>query len=202
MTQCKFYYDFGSPNSYLSHLIIPKIEKRNKISFDYIPILLGGIFKLTGNVSPFESLRGVKNKAEYLETETNRFLKKHRLTNYTFNPDFPLNTLNLMRGAVFAKSKPYYKEYVDAIFKSMWAIPKKVDEEEIFKTVLTEARLPMDDILQGVRDKNIKDVLIENTNAAVSNGVFGSPTFFVDNEMFFGKDRLWEVETEIKKRAT
>ena len=202
MTHCQFFYDFGSPNAYLSHLIIPEIEKRNGIVFDYIPILLGGIFKLTGNTSPVESVKGIKNKAEYLELETNRFLEKHKITSYTFNPDFPLNTLLLMRGAVFAKSKPYYKEYVAAVYESIWAMPRKVDEEEVFKAVLNEAKLPKEDILKGLRDPRVKEILIENTQEAVCKGVFGSPTFFVETEMFFGKDKLEEVEKEIKKRAT
>ena len=198
----EFYFDFGSPNSYLSHLIIPKIEQRQKVNFDYVPILLGGVFKLTGNKSPVESLIGIKNKGEYTEIETNRFLKKNKINNYKFNPDFPINTLALMRGATFAKGMPYYHRYVDCIYQNMWAKPKKLDELSIFETVLKEYNLPSAEILHGIQNKETKEALTNKTSEAVEKGVFGSPTFFVENEIFFGKDRLEEVEGEIKKRAT
>ena len=198
----EFYFDFGSPNSYLSHLIIPKIEQRQKVNFDYVPILLGGIFKLTGNKSPVESLIGIKNKGEYKEIETNRFLKKHKINNYKFNPDFPINTLALMRGATFAKGKSYYHCYINCIYQNMWSKPKKLDELSVFETVLKEYNLPSTEILHGIQNKETKETLINKTSEAVEKGVFGSPTFFVENEIFFGKDRLEEVEGEIKKRAT
>ena len=198
----EFYFDFGSPNAYLSHLLINKIEHRNKVKFDYVPILLGGIFKLTGNVSPAESLQGIRNKKEYEEIETNRFLKKNKIKNYKFNPDFPINTLALMRGATFAKEKPYYHSYIKCIYQSMWEKPKKLDEMFVFETVLKEYNLPSEEIIQGIQNKETKEMLIDKTSEAVEKGVFGSPTFFVENEIFFGKDRLEEVESEIEKRAT
>ena len=198
----EFYFDFGSPNSYLSHLVIPKIEQRKKVKFDYIPILLGGVFKLTGNKSPAESLIGIKNKGEYAEIETNRFLKKNEINNYKFNPDFPINTLALMRGATFAKEKPYYHSYIKCIYQSMWEKPKKLDELSVFETVLKEYNLPSEEIIYGAQKKETKQMLIDKTSEAVEKGVFGSPTFFVENEIFFGKDRLEEVEREIEKRAT
>ena len=136
MIQCKFYFDFGSPNSYLSHLVIPEIEYRNKISFDYIPILLGGIFKLTGNVSPVESLKGIKNKAEYLDRETNRFLEKYKITSYKLNPHFPLNTLNLMRGAIAAQKLNVFEDYSKAIFTGIWVKDLNLGDLEVLKDYL------------------------------------------------------------------
>ncbi len=198
----EFYFDFGSPNSYLSHLVIPKIEQRNKVKFDYVPILLGGIFKLTGNVSPAESLKGIRNKREYAEIETNRFLKKNKIENYKFNPNFPINTLSLMRGAIYAMQKSYYNSYINCIFEHMWAKPKKLDELNEFEAVLKDHKLPFHEILEGIRDQKIKESLLNKTSLAVERGVFGSPTFFVENEIYFGKDRLEEVESVIKKRAT
>lgn len=200
--KAKFFFDFGSPNSYLSHLVIPDIGKRNNVTFEYIPILLGGIFKLTGNTSPIESLKGIKNKPQYNEIETQRFLKKYSITEYNVNPYFPVNTLTLMRGAVFAQTTAYYKRYVNCIFKNMWARPKKLDDLTKLKECLYEEGLPVDEIIAGTQCQSVKDELIFNTTNAVEKGVFGSPTFFVDNEIFFGKDKLDDVELEIKKRAT
>src|SRR5712664_4780676 len=104
MGRVEFHFDLGSPNAYLSHLVIPEIEKRTGVSFEYVPILLGGVFKLTNNRSPAESLRGIKNKAEYEKLEMHRFIDRHRLTRFQSNPFFPVNTLTLMRGAIAARS--------------------------------------------------------------------------------------------------
>src|ERR687891_372462 len=100
MITVEFHFDFGSPNAYLSHLIIPEIEKRTGAKFEYVPILLGGVFKLTNNRSPAESNAGVRNKPEYQKLETERFIKQHGITRYRPNPFFPVNTLMIMRGAV------------------------------------------------------------------------------------------------------
>ena len=100
----EFHFDFGSPNAYLSHLVLPAIEQRTGAKFQYVPVLLGGIFKATNNRSPMESLAGIKNKPEYERLETERFLRRHRITTYKFNPFFPINTLTLMRGAIAAQS--------------------------------------------------------------------------------------------------
>src|SRR5215471_1395072 len=103
MPKVDFLFDFGSPNAYLSHLVIPEIEKRQGVKFDYVPVLLGGVFKLTGNRSPAETNAGIKNKPQYQQLETERFIRQHRITRYKFNPFFPVNTLALMRGAFAAR---------------------------------------------------------------------------------------------------
>jgi 2-hydroxychromene-2-carboxylate isomerase len=196
--KAEFLFDFGSPNAYLSHLVIPAIEARTGVRFDYVPVLLGGVFKATGNVSPAVSLQGIRNKPEYAQLETERFLKRHAITRYARNPFFPVNTLTIMRGAVFAQSKPYFAKYVDEVYRHMWAEPKKMDELDVIRAALDESGLPVDEILAGTQDAAVKQRLIANTESAVARGVFGSPSFFVGTELFFGKDRLREVEEEIE----
>lgn len=193
----EFSFDFGSPNAYLAHLVIPAIEKRTSEKFVYVPVLLGGIFKATNNVSPAVSLRGISNKGEYQALETRRFLAKHDITSFRPNPHFPVNTLQLMRGAIVARNEGCFERYVAEVFRHMWSEPKKMDDPEVIRSALTESGLPADAILEGIQDPDVKRQLIANTEDAVRRGVFGSPSFFVGEELFFGKDRLAEVEAEI-----
>jgi 2-hydroxychromene-2-carboxylate isomerase len=194
----EFHFDFGSPNAYLSHLVIPAIEARTGVKFTYVPILLGGVFKATNNVSPAVSLKGIKNKPEYYTLETKRFLKKHAITAYKMNPHFPVNTLQLMRGAVFAQTQDYFTQYVEAVYQHMWAEPKKMDEADVISAALIASGLPAEAIMAGMQQPEIKQQLIKNTEDSVVRGVFGSPSFFVGDELFFGKDKLVEVEEEIQ----
>ncbi len=196
----EFHFDFGSPNAYLSHLVIPAIEARTGVKFSYVPILLGGVFKATHNVSPAVSLKGIQNKPEYYTLETKRFLKKHAITAYKMNPHFPVNTLQLMRGAVFAQTQDYFTQYVEAVYQHMWAEPKKMDEADVISAALIASGLPAEAILAGMQQPEIKQQLIKNTEDSVTRGVFGSPSFFVGDELFFGKDKLVEVEEEIQAR--
>jgi len=193
----EFHFDFGSPNAYLSHLVIPAIEERTGVKFEYVPILLGGVFKATNNASPAVTLQGIKNKPEYQALETQRFLAAHNITRYERNPHFPVNTLQLMRGAVFARQADYFERYVDEMYRHMWAEPKKMDEASVFEAALIESGLPAEEILAGTQDPAIKQQLIANTEASVARGVFGSPSFFVGDELYFGKDRLRDVEEAI-----
>jgi 2-hydroxychromene-2-carboxylate isomerase len=194
----EFHFDFGSPNAYLAHLVIPAIERRTGVPFDYVPVLLGGVFKATGNVSPAVSLRGIKNKGEYAEIETRRFLAKHGITRYARNPFFPVNTLQIMRGAVAARRLGCFPRYVDEVYRHMWAEPKKMDDPEVIHAALRESGLPADELIALASDPSVKQELIDNTERSVARGTFGSPTFFVGDEIFFGKDRLREVEEEIR----
>ena len=195
--KAEFLFDFGSPNAYLSHLVIPKIEQRTGVKFEYIPVLLGGVFKATNNVSPAISLKGIKNKGEYQGIETQRFLKKHDISNYQRNPYFPVNTLQVMRGAIFAKQANIFQQYINEIYRHMWENPKKMDDPQTFRDALIESKLPADDIMNGINSAEVKGELIQNTNEAVERGVFGSPSFFVDDDLYFGKDKLVEVEEAI-----
>ena len=196
----EFHFDFGSPNAYLSHLVIPAIEARIGVAFKYVPVLLGGVFKATNNVSPMVSLKGIKNKPEYQQVETERFLRRHGITEYRANPHFPVNTLQIMRGAVCADRAGFLAAYVDAVYRHMWAAPKKMDDPEVIAAALTESQLPAERIMAGMQDPEVKAGLIDNTNSAVARGVFGSPSFFVGDELFFGKDKLGEVEEEIERQ--
>ena len=193
----EFLFDFGSPNAYLSHLVIPEIEKRQQVTFEYVPILLGGVFKLTNNRSPAEAYTGIKNKPEYQKLETERFLRRHGITRYQFNPHFPVNTLAIMRGAIAARNLGIFERYVDEVFAHMWAQPKKLDDPAVLKAALIESSLPADRLFEAAQSQPVKDALMANTQRAVERGTFGSPTFFVGDEIYFGKDRLRDVEEAI-----
>ncbi|MBI3800929.1 MAG: 2-hydroxychromene-2-carboxylate isomerase [Deltaproteobacteria bacterium] len=194
MIKVEFHFDFGSPNAYLSHLVLPEIEQRTGVKFEYVPVLLGGVFKLTNNRSPAESLAGIKNKPEYERLEMNRFLRRHGITRFQRNPFFPVNTLMLMRGAIAAQSLRVFERYVDEMYRHMWADPKKMDDPQVLRAVLDESGLDSARFFELVQTAEIKDQLLQNTQRSVERGAFGSPTFFVGDEIFFGKDRLGDVE--------
>ncbi len=194
MSNVEFHFDFGSPNAYLSHLVIPDIERRTGAKFDYVPVLLGGVFKLTNNRSPAESLAGIRNKAEYQQLETERFVRRHGITRFAPNPFFPVNTLVLMRGAIAAQRIGVFERYVDEMYRHMWAEPKKLDDPGVLRAALVESGLDGDRIFALVQTQEVKDELLANTQRSVERGTFGSPTFFVGEEIYFGKDRLRDVE--------
>jgi 2-hydroxychromene-2-carboxylate isomerase len=187
-------FDVGSPNAFLSHEAIPAIEQRTGVKFEYVPILLGGIFKATSNRSPAETLAGIKNKPEFLAIETQRFIKRFQVRPYVWNPFFPVNTLNLMRAAVAAQFEGVFERYVEAAFHHMWREPKKMDDPAVAAKALNESGLDGAKLLARAQEGDVKARLIENTQSAVERGAFGSPTFFVGKEMFFGKEQLRDVE--------
>jgi len=196
----EFMFDFGSPNAYLSHEAIPAIEKRASVKFEYVPILLGGIFKSTNNKSPAETLAGVKNKPEFMKLETERFIKRFNVQPYVWNPFFPVNTLNLMRAAVAAQLEGVFEKYVEAAFHHMWREPKKMDDPEVAAKALTSSGLDGAKLMTRAQEGEVKAKLIANTQSAVERGAFGSPTFFVGKEMFFGKEQLREVEEMVTRK--
>ena len=200
----EFLFDFGSPNAYLAHRAIPAIESRTGVKFDYVPILLGGIFKLTGNKSPAESLAGIKNKPDFMRLEMRRFIARHKIVEFNQNPFFPVITTMLMRGAIAAQIDGTFDAYFNAAYRHMWEEPKKMDEPAILHAALKSSGIDADRIMARIQDQDVKNKLIENTERAVARGAFGSPTFFVDREMFYGKDQLRDVEDEIvaRKKAT
>ncbi len=197
----EFLFDFGSPNVYLSHRVIPEIEARTGARFLYVPVLLGGVFKLTGNVSPAVSLQGIKNKPEYQALEMRRFIRRHGIDDFSMNPHFPVNTLQIMRGAIVAERLGVAARYVDQVLRHMWSEPRKMDDIEVIRAALRESGLDAESILEGIQDPEVKQQLVANTEAAVSRGVFGAPSFFVGDELFFGKDRLESVEQEIRRQS-
>ena len=197
MTTVQFHFDFGSPNAYLSHRAIPAIEARTGAKFDYVPVLLGGVFKMTGNQSPATAFGHIKNKPDYDRLETQRFVRRHGLTAFRMNPHFPVNTLQLMRGAVAADVAGVFAPYVEAVFADMWENGQKMDDPEVVRARLDAAGLPTGELLRLSQTDEVKGALLRNTEGSVARGTFGSPTFFVGDEIFFGKDRLREVEEEI-----
>ena len=201
MAKVEFHFDFGSPNAYLAHLVIPDAERRTRTKFDYVPVLLGGVFKLTGNRSPAESLAGIKNKPDYERLETERFLKRHGITSYRRNPFFPVNTLTLMRGAIAAQLLGVFERYVDQMYRHMWSEPKKLDDTAVWQRALQDSGFDAAQFGKLVQEPEVKKLLLENTQRSVERGTFGSPTFFVDDEIFFGKDRLRDVEEMILSRG-
>jgi len=196
----EFHFDFGSPNAYLSHRVLPEIEKRAGVQIRYVPILLGGVFKATGNVSPAISLQGIKNKPAYQALETRRFLERHGIEDFRPNPDFPVNTLQVMRGAIAARREGCFERYVDEVYRHMWSDPKKMDDPEVVRSALEESGLPVEAIIRGSQDPEVKAELIANTEDSVARGVFGSPSFFVGDELYFGKDSLRDFESEIARQ--
>jgi 2-hydroxychromene-2-carboxylate isomerase len=199
MVTVEFHFDFGSPNAYLSHLVIPQIEARTGVKFEYVPVLLGGVFKLTNNRSPAEQFAGIKNKLDYERLETERFIERHGITRYARNPHFPVNTLVLMRGAVAAQTLGVFERYVDEVYRHMWAEPKKMDDGAVLRAALVESGFAAEALLKLAESPEVKAGLLKNTQRSVDRGAFGSPTFFVGDEMFFGKDRLRDVEEEIAR---
>jgi len=196
----EFHFDFGSPNAYLSHLVIPEIERRQGVRFEYVPVLLGGVFKMTGNRSPGESLAGIKNKPQYQQLETQRFLRQHGITRFKHNPFFPVNTLMIMRGSVAAQKLGLFERYVDEVYKHMWSEPRKLDDPAVLRAALIESALPADELFELAQTPEVKNGLLASTQRSVERGTFGSPTFFVGDEIFFGKDKLRDVEEEIAAR--
>jgi 2-hydroxychromene-2-carboxylate isomerase len=190
----EFLFDFGSPNAYLAHKVIPEIAARTRATFDYTPVLLGGIFKATGNRSPMEAFAGIPAKLAYEAQEVGRFVARHGLTRYRQNPHFPVNTLAIMRGAEAARDLGVFAPYVEAVFAAMWEDGRKMDDPAVIAETLAAAGLPAERLIALTQDQAVKDRLMAATTRAVERGVFGSPSFFVGNDLYFGKDRLRDVE--------
>ena len=194
-----FYFDFASPNAYLSHQVVPGIEERTGTKFNYIPVLLGGIFKATNNKPPMEAFFGILNKNEYQSVEMKRFQERHGIDKFKMNPHFPVMSLQIIRGAVGAQQDGYLDKYIDEVLKHMWEEPKKMDDPEVIKEAFTESGFDADRLMNQMQDPDIKAQLIENTENAVKRGTFGIPTFFVEDDIYFGKDTLWQVEEALAK---
>ena len=194
MAVIDFIFDFGSPNGYLSWKVLPQIAAKHGAQINLVPCLLGGIFKAANNRSPMEAFGEVKGKLAYEGLETQRFVQKHGLTAYRANPHFPVNTLLIMRGLIAARRMGVGDRYLETVLSAMWEKGLKMDDPEVVKATLDEAGLDGAGLLAATQDPEVKAELVANTEAAVARGVFGIPTFFVGKEMFFGKDRLAQVE--------
>ena len=190
----EFLYDFGSPNAYLVHRAIPQVEARGAVEFSYIPVLLGGIFKAIGNQSPMMAYGHITAKRDYDRLEMQRFIARYTTTKFVMNPHFPVNTLLIMRGAVAAERLGVAAAYIEAMFAGMWEQGLTLDLPDVWHRALVAAGLPADALAEGAGDDLIKQQLVSNTANAVERGAFGSPTFFLGEAMWFGKERLRDVE--------
>ena len=196
MKTVEFQFDFGSPNAYLAHRVIPQIEARTGATFIYSPVLLGGLFKLTNNQSPMMAFSGIPNKMAYENLEMRRFIARHAIP-FQMNPHFPVNTLLMMRMATAAAMDGGLKELADATFRLMWETPKKMDDPEIVATELTAAGIDAARLIQRAQDSDVKQRLMAVTEEGAKRGAFGSPTFFIGDDIYFGKNTLREIEDHL-----
>lgn len=196
-TTVEFLFDFGSPNAYLCHKVIPQMAAKTGARFEYVPILLGGLFKLANNRSPVEAYAHIPHKLAYERLEMQRFIHKHGLTAFQRNPHFPVNTLHIMRGAVAAQKLHCFDRYVDTVYASMWERGCNMADPQVIAAELDAAGLDSQAILATSQEPDVKERLLTNTQQAHARGAFGSPTFFIGQEMYFGKDRLHDMEEAI-----
>jgi 2-hydroxychromene-2-carboxylate isomerase len=187
-------FDFGSPNAYLVLKTLPPLLDRTGADLIVTPCLLGGIFKATGNKPPMLQYADAPAKLAYEQLEMRRFIQRHGLTKFRMNPHFPVNTLTIMRGAIVAADEGVLDDYIDAVNRAMWEEGLKMDDPDVIAAFLSANGFDGPALLARTQEPDIKARLVANTEAAVQRGVFGIPTFFVGEDMFFGKDRLSQVE--------
>ena len=197
----EFIFDFGSPNVYLAYRALPPILARTGARLQINPCLLGGIFKATGNQPPTAAFANVKGKLAYERLEITRFIKKHRLRDLRFNPHFPVNSLLIMRGLIVAQMTDVAAPYIEAVLAATWENGLKMDDPAVVVDTLGKAGLDGEALLKRTQEPDVKQKLLANTQEAVERGVFGAPTFFVGQEIFFGKERLAQVEEELLRKA-
>ena len=190
----EFIFDFGSPNAYLAMKALPDLLDRTGAELVITPCLLGGIFKATGNKAPMIQYADAPAKLAYEQLEMRRFIERHGLTRFRLNPHFPVNTLTIMRGAIVAEDEGHLDEYVEAVNRAMWEEGLKMDDAAVAAAFLSESGFDGPALIARTQEEAIKARLAANTESAVARGVFGIPTFFVGDEMFFGKDRLAQVQ--------
>lgn len=188
----KFLFDFGGPNSYLAHKVLPEICARTGADAVYVPILLGGLFKITNNQAPLIRYAETPAKRNYEMLEFDRFVKANQLP-FKMNPHFPINSLNLMRGAVAAQHLDCFMPYVEAVMGAMWEDGANTGDLAELRQVLDKAGLDSAALLAKADNPEVKAELVANTEQAAARGAFGVPTFFVGEEMFWGKERLGQV---------
>jgi 2-hydroxychromene-2-carboxylate isomerase len=196
----EFIFDFGSPNAYLAYRALSPILARTGARLVIQPCLLGGVFKATGNQAPSIAFAGIKGKLEYEMLELRRFVARHRLDKFRMNPHFPVNTLMLMRGLVAAREAGVEAAYLEMGLEGMWEDGLKLDDREVLARRIDSAGLDSASLFALAQTDRVKLKLADNTAAAVARGVFGIPTFFVGDDMFFGKDRLGQVEEALGAR--
>lgn len=194
----EFLFDFGGPNAYLAHKVLPDLCARTGAEAVYVPILLGGLFKLTNNQAPLIRYAETPAKRSYEMLEFDRFIKAHNLP-FRMNKNFPMNTLTLMRGAVAAQHLGCFMPYVDAVMAAMWEDGIDMTDVDLLRDVLDSAGLNAPLLLEKAGEATIKEELVANTDNAAQRGAFGVPTFFVSDEIYWGKERLGQLEEALTK---
>jgi 2-hydroxychromene-2-carboxylate isomerase len=187
MKTVEFYFDFGSPASYLAWTQLPAIAAQYDAQLVYRPVLLGGIHKATNNASP----AAIPAKGAWMQIDLARFARRYGVQ-FQHNPYFPINTLMLMRGATGTQmqDEALFLRYVDTVYRAMWEQPRNMADPATIGEVLAAGGLDASVLLQLTQNANVKEKLKQDTEAAVARGLFGAPTMFVGDEMFFGQDRL------------
>ncbi len=191
-----FVYDFCSPNAFLAYKVLPDLAARHKATINFVPVLLSVVFKATNNQSPFQAFSENRQKTAYLTHDLHRFARR-RGVSFHMSPHFPINTKFAMRGALFASGKPWESKYINAVFDAIWVHGQKVDELSVLSDILQENELPVRKIREAIGSADTKQKLKEQTKAAVRRGVFGVPSLFLGNEMFFGKNSMANLELEL-----
>jgi 2-hydroxychromene-2-carboxylate isomerase len=200
-TTAQFLFDFGSPNAYLVHRAIPEVEARGHVRFDYVPVLLGGLFKMANNRSPMEAFGDIPNKLAYERKEMQRFIERHGLTRFRMNPHFPVNTLKIMRGACAARRMNQLPAYVEAMFTAMWEEGRDMADDAEIAAVAQAAGLDVERLQSLMQDAEVKAELLTLTQQAHDRGAFGSPSFFIGDELWFGKERLRDLEDHAQRQG-
>ncbi|QSL89465.1 2-hydroxychromene-2-carboxylate isomerase [Pseudomonas atacamensis] len=192
----EFYFDLGSPTTYLAHTQLAKICADTQSELIYIPMLLGGVFKATGNASPAM----IPAKGRYMFQDLDRFAKRYGVQ-LRFNPHFPINTLMLMRAVTGMQMRQpqRFAEFVDCLFKALWVEGRNLNDPQTVAAVLTENGFAPQEIMALTNDESVKAALKENTEAAIKRGVFGAPSMFIGDQLFFGQDRLDFVEEALRQ---
>jgi len=198
----EFLFDFASPNGYFAYRALPPILTRTGAKLEITPVLLGGLFKATGNQAPMLAFGNVKGKLAYDRLEIKRFIAKHGLTKFRMNPHFPVNSLMAMRGLVAARALGKGDEFLEMGLQGMWEEGRKFDDPEVLARRIEAAGLDAKRILEDAQKPEIKQSLADSTGRAAERGAFGVPTFFVGEEMFFGKERLGQIEEELLRASS
>jgi 2-hydroxychromene-2-carboxylate isomerase len=201
MPTIEFIFDFASPNAYLAYRALSPILERTGAELVIVPCLLGGIFKATNNKAPMVAFAAIKGKVEYEMLELRRFIARHRLDKFRMNPHFPVTSLMLMRGLIAAQERGYETQYLEMGLRGMWEDGLKLDDPEVLAQTVQAAGMDSVSLMDLIQTDAVKQKLVGNTAAAVERGVFGVPTFFVGKEMFFGKERLQQVEEAVPAAA-
>ena len=199
MATLDFYYDFGSPNAYFAWKALQGVSARTSLKVIMHPVLIGGIFKSTGNQPPWQAFGNVPNKMKYMQLEIQRFIKAHKLTEFKFNSAFPINTLLAMRGAIAAQEIGKHDIYYPAVFKAIWEDDKNISQPDVLAKVLNDAGMDGAAIVAATQTSEVKQALIETTQACVDRGAFGLPVFFLGDDIYFGKDRVWQIEQAVSQ---